>query len=314
MRHLPAVEALGSVSVIATDKTGTITEGRMVAQRVWTPLGEAAISGTGYGLDGDVIRDAGVVRASDATDLSALLQAAALVHRRTVQPPDPEHPEGQVLGDPTEAALIVAAEKLGLGTAALSRRIPAGGRVSLRQLRKRMTTVHRQPTGYLVSARALRSSCCTAMSISAEDAVLSEPPSPRHMSTQGWDLRVLAVAVSGISAPTGFGRRRPKATCSCWAWSALQIRLRPSAPATIAAFRTAGITPILITGDHPGYGGGDCDTGRYRHRARPGGRRTSDRVRVIKISCCLRRSWRAPLPNRKWPSSMPDGQPAKSSP
>ena len=114
VRQLPAVEALGSVSVIATDKTGTITEGRMVAQRVWTPQGEAVISGTGYGLDGDVIRDAGVVRASDATDLSALLQAAALCTDATVQPPDPEHPEGHVLGDPTEAALIVAAQKLGL--------------------------------------------------------------------------------------------------------------------------------------------------------------------------------------------------------
>jgi P-type Ca2+ transporter type 2C len=56
VRRLPAVETLGSVSVIATDKTGTITEGRMVAQRVWTPLAEAAIGGIGYSIDGDVVR------------------------------------------------------------------------------------------------------------------------------------------------------------------------------------------------------------------------------------------------------------------
>ena len=71
VRELPAVEALGSVTVIATDKTGTITEGRMLVQRVWTPLGQAVINGTGYGLDGDVVRDGRSVRAVDAADLSA---------------------------------------------------------------------------------------------------------------------------------------------------------------------------------------------------------------------------------------------------
>ncbi len=66
-----------------------------------------------------------------------------------------------MLGDPTEAALIVAAEKLGLGTRCLVEAFPRVDEFPFDSLRKRMTTVHRQPSGYLVSARALRSSSCT---------------------------------------------------------------------------------------------------------------------------------------------------------
>ena len=119
VRRLPAVETLGSVSVIATDKTGTITEGRMVVEQVWTPIGEATIGGSGYRLDGDVVRNGRVVRAADAPDLAALLRAAALCTDATVRFPDSERPEGQALGDPMEAALIVAAGKLGVHHASL---------------------------------------------------------------------------------------------------------------------------------------------------------------------------------------------------
>ena len=98
VRRLPAVETLGSVSVIATDKTGTITEGRMVVQQVWTPVGEAAIGGTGYRLDGDIVRNGRVVRAEDAPDLAALLRAAALCTDATVHFPDSAQPQGQNTG------------------------------------------------------------------------------------------------------------------------------------------------------------------------------------------------------------------------
>jgi P-type Ca2+ transporter type 2C len=254
VRHLPAVEALGSVSVIATDKTGTITEGRMVVQRVWTPAGgEAAISGTGYGLDGDVMRDGRRVRGGDAADLSALLRAAALCTDATIRPPDSEHPEGQIMGDPTEAALIVAAERLGLQHAALVDASPRVAEFPFDSMRKRMTTVHRQPTGYLVVCKGAPEFLLHGDVTVAEDPVL-RTASTKANEYASAGLRVLAVAAKesdGRPATAG----EAESNLHLLGLVGIADPAKPSARATIAAFRTAGITPVLITGDHPATAG-----------------------------------------------------------
>jgi Ca2+-transporting ATPase len=252
VRRLPAVETLGSVSVIATDKTGTITEGRMVAERVWTPAGEAAIDGTHYSLDG-VVSDGGPVQVRDDTDLPAILKAAAMCTDAKVLPPDSEHPEGQVLGDPTEAALIIAAEKLGMQHAALIKAFPRVDEFPFDSLRKRMTTVHRQPPGYLVICKGAPEFLLHSDVVSTEAAVLQTALARAH-EYAGLGLRVLAVAA-------GESKHRPASAAE--AESNLRLLgligiadpAKTSAPGTIAAFRTAGITPILITGDHQATAG-----------------------------------------------------------
>jgi Ca2+-transporting ATPase len=249
VRRLPAVETLGSVSVIATDKTGTITEGRMVAQQLWTPSGEAKISGTGYDLDGDVIRDDHVVRAADAADLSALLEAAALCTDARIQPPESEHPEPRIVGDPTEAALIIAAEKLGLQHAALIEASPRVAEFPFDSLRKRMTTVHRQPAGYLVICKGAPEFLLHSDVVTTEGAVVQAARAEAENYARV-GLRVLAVAAaqfpilpaSAAEAETGL---------QLLGLVGIADPAKPSAPDTIAAFRTAGITPVLITGDHP---------------------------------------------------------------
>jgi P-type Ca2+ transporter type 2C len=253
VRELPAVEALGSVTVIATDKTGTITEGRMVAQQAWTPIGRAAIGGTGYGLGGDGVSNGRAVRAVNAADLSALLKAAALCTDATVSPPDSEHPEGQMMGDPTEVALIVAAEKLGLQHAALVAASPRVGEFPFDSLRKRMTTVHLQPTGYLIVSKGAPEFLLRSKLVSAEDAMLKAALAKAH-EFAGLGLRVLAVAARESPRQPG-SATEAESNLQLLGLVGIADPPKPSARATIAAFRRAGITPILITGDHPATAG-----------------------------------------------------------
>jgi Ca2+-transporting ATPase len=253
VRELPAVEALGSVTVIATDKTGTITEGRMLVQRIWTPLGQAVINGTGYGLDGDVVRDGRSVRAVDATDLSALLRAAALCTDATIRPPDSEHPEGQIMGDPTEAALIVAAERLGLEHAALLADSPRVDEFPFDSLRKRMTTVHHQSAGYLVVCKGAPEFLLRSNVVSAGDTALRSALAKAHEYASA-GLRVLAVA-AGESLHRPASAAEAESNLQLLGLIGIADPAKPSARATISAFRTAGITPILITGDHPATAG-----------------------------------------------------------
>ncbi|WTB67343.1 cation-transporting P-type ATPase [Streptomyces cellulosae] len=253
VRRLPAVETLGSVTVIATDKTGTLTEGRMAAERLWTPAGEATVSGTGYEPRGRVVRDGRTVTAGDAPDLAALLSTAMLCNDAALEPSPQGQPgegEWKALGDPTEAALLVAGARLGLEQAALLREWPRIAEIPFDSGRKRMTTVHRGPDG------TVRVACKGAPEALLRPSILADGPDLlARAATQAEQLardgyRVLAVATAdhpGAQEPTG-----------TWESGLTLLGLvgildppRTASEPTITACRNAGIVPVLITGDHP---------------------------------------------------------------
>ncbi len=137
VRRLPAVETLGSVSVICSDKTGTLTENRMLVERLWTPAGEYRVGGDGYAPEG---------RVEPSPDDDPLADRAARVaaacNDATLVPPAGPDGGWSITGDPTEGALVAFAAKLGVHQRDLHASHPRVAEVSFDAERRYMTTLH----------------------------------------------------------------------------------------------------------------------------------------------------------------------------
>ncbi|MGW3353435.1 cation-translocating P-type ATPase [Nonomuraea rubra] len=241
VRKLPAVETLGSVTALATDKTGTLTEGRMVARHLWTPQAEATISGTGYAPDGGITGDAGA--------FEALLTAAVLCNDARLSPPQDAHGEWAALGDPTEAALLAAAAKAGLDRRDVQNGFPRLAELPFDSDRKRMTTVHELPGG------AVRLICKGAPEALLHHPVITDDTDLLARAAAQADryaqagYRVLAVASTDLDAVPA---TLHESDLSLLGLIAILDPPRPAAATAVADCKRAGIRPILITGDHPG--------------------------------------------------------------
>ena len=249
IRRLPAVETLGSVTVLATDKTGTLTEGTMVTRKLWTSEGDAEISGAGYAPDGAVVRDGRHLRAGDAPDVDVLLTAGVLCNDAALRPPAPDQPDWTSVGDPTEAALLAAAARLGLSAASVTARFPRIAELPFDSDRKRMTTVHRLAAGGVrVICKGAPEAMLSGAVVSDDPAVISRAAARASQLAAG-GFRVLAVAAANVPG------QPPDSTLESGLHLLGLVGIldppRPAAAATIASCRAAGIRPVLITGDHP---------------------------------------------------------------
>jgi Ca2+-transporting ATPase len=250
IRRLPAVETLGSVTVLATDKTGTLTEGTMVVSRLWTPNGDASVTGTGYAPHGEIRRDGRTVTAAEAPDLVELLRAAVLCNDASLRPPDGDNPDWAPVGDPTEVALLTAGGKLGVDRTVLRATQPRQAEVPFDSDRKRMTTAHHLPEDHI------RIICKGAPEAVLRPAVLADHPDTLSLASARADdlartgFRVLAVAQADRAALPGDVNEWER-DLRLLGLVAILDPPRASAAATIAACQRAGIMPVLITGDHP---------------------------------------------------------------
>jgi P-type Ca2+ transporter type 2C len=265
IRRLPAVETLGSVTVLGTDKTGTLTQGDMVVRRLWTPDGgDAEVSGTGYAPDGELTRGGHPLDPGEAPDLAGLLTAGALCNDAALRPPDGGQPDGgqeawTAVGDPTEAALLAAAAKAGLDPGELHDRFPRVAELPFDSDRKRMTTAHRQPDGGIrVIGKGAPEVMLTPEFIADDGGTLNRA-AERAAELARDGFRVLAVAAAGRPGepgqpglPRGAGMEHGLRLLGL---TAIFDPPRPAAAATIASCQAAGITPVLITGDHPATAG-----------------------------------------------------------
>ncbi|GAA2673569.1 cation-translocating P-type ATPase [Actinoplanes palleronii] len=240
-RRLHAVETLGSVTVIASDKTGTLTENKMTVQRAVTADGvRHTVTGAGYDPAGRVRRrDGGTV--PDGGPLRALARAGALCNDAGLLAPDGDRTGWAAAGDPMEAALLTFAARCGLDPEAERAAAPRVAELPFEQARRRMTTVHRRADGYLV----VRKGAPEAVLDPGRDAALLAAAA--ELAADG--LRVLAVSTAETT-----GRPDPAGPLPLRAAGLVGIGdpLRDTARDTAQAFERAGVRLLLITGDHPG--------------------------------------------------------------
>jgi Ca2+-transporting ATPase len=241
-RRLHAVETLGSVTVIASDKTGTLTENRMSVQQAITPDGARyTISGAGYAPHGDITGPDGRP-ATDLGTLRALARAGALCNDAGLMPPDGDRSTWAAVGDPMEAALLTFAGRCGLDPAAERAAAPRIAERPFDQVHRRMTTVHRfTDQNHLLITKGAPESVLDP----GRDAALLAAAA--DLAAQG--LRVLAVTTALTSHVPDPAEPPPGSVAGL---VGIGDPLRATARDTAAAFERCGVRLVLITGDHPG--------------------------------------------------------------
>jgi Ca2+-transporting ATPase len=260
VRRLPAVETLGSTTVICSDKTGTLTRNEMTVQEIWTPsMGAFSISGVGYAPEGALGRDGVLIPAlppevADLLVAGALCSDASLAHKEECW---------SITGDPTEGALVVSATKLGIDVEALRRRFPRKDAIPFESEHQFMATLHApsplvngeaSPAGPQSSIllkgapeSLLRRCTWAALAPLDVEAALQEV---ERLAARG--MRVLAIAAR--TAPPGQTTLEPEDVDGGLTLLGLQGMIDPPRPEAIEAIRAchrAGITVKMITGDHP---------------------------------------------------------------
>ncbi|HDM43668.1 MAG TPA: HAD family hydrolase, partial [Candidatus Woesearchaeota archaeon] len=133
IRKLPSVETLGSVTVICTDKTGTLTHNEMTVRKIWMNGKEYSVSGRGYKPIGKFYLSGKVIKPKE---IELILKIGALCNNARLQ-------DEKIIGDPTEGALIVSAAKAGLIKEELELKYPRIAEIEFSSERKRMSTVHK---------------------------------------------------------------------------------------------------------------------------------------------------------------------------
>lgn len=262
VRHLSAVETLGSADVIASDKTGTLTRNEMTVRRVVTASGSVTFDGTGYSPDGRPCSESGQpVEGALRTELERVLAAADRANNAVLQERDGRW---TVQGDPTEGALIVAARKAGLEAEILDARFARVAEVPFSSERKLMSTLHADAEqeqhllAFTKGAPDVLLTRCTREQVGEEAVALT---AERRQAIHGLNEALAGEALRTIGVAF---RPMPKHHLKIGEIDeSIERDLiflgligmidppRDEAKAAVARAQRAGIRPIMITGDHP---------------------------------------------------------------
>jgi len=250
IRHLPAVETLGSTTVICTDKTGTLTRNEMTVQALWTPKDQYQLTGIGYAPAGDLTANGERVE-SLPPEVRELLLASVLCNDASLVR---SNGRWGIVGDPTEAALVVAARKAGLDDEILREQYPRIDVLRFDPERQFMATLHRADgSNGLVCLKGAPEVVMGFCNAQADSAPLH--PERLHHAVEALAARGMRVlAIASARAPesmTELGAHSPGVPLRFLGLVGMIDPPRAEALKAIQACRAAGVAVKIVTGDHP---------------------------------------------------------------
>jgi len=257
IRRLSSAESLGATTVICSDKTGTLTKGEMTVRRIYVRNKVVDVTGVGYEPKGEFHQGNSVINPQNDHDLSLLLRIGALCSNAQLD----QNEKGfwNIIGDPTEGALIVTAAKAGFEEKELEKTFPRIAEVPFTSERKRMSTVHSTPDGehvaYMKGAPEIVLERCSFVLEGGKEKKLTSAKEKTILEVNekfaSDALRVLGMAYRKL--PTGMNEFNEKTVEDDLVFVGLEGMIDPPREEAIKANQTcekAGIKAIMITGDH----------------------------------------------------------------
>lgn len=257
VKRLSAVQTLGSVTVICTDKTGTITKGEMTVTKMFAANKIVEISGVGYTPIGDFAINGKSPERTEVLTVEKLLEISALCNSAKIEPPSDRNKAWSAIGDPTDGALLVAALKYGLNVHSRLAQTPTSHIIPFDSKRKRMTTIHKDHNKTLVytkgGPRSMLSICNRIMlndkieELAGENLRIVEGKI-REFANEG--LRVIAVAYNELAEDADVKDKDIETNMILVGLAAMKDPPRPEIKEAVQQAKKAGIKIVIITGDY----------------------------------------------------------------
>ena len=255
VKRLPAVETMGCTTVICTDKTGTLTKNEMTVRRLFLDGEMVEVSGSGYEPSGSFAMGGAVVSPGDHPVLAEIARIALLCNDAALDEIDGVW---TVRGDPTEGALLVLAQKVGVDPEALRREFPRVAEIPFSSDVKRMSTFHQEPGGVLMFVKGAPERLLpraevmlTAQGEGTMSSLDREAVQDQAAAMAREALRVLGLAYRRLPEVPDL---ESEAADPELVWVGLVGMIdppRPEARQAVDHCRQAGIRVIMVTGDHP---------------------------------------------------------------
>jgi magnesium-transporting ATPase (P-type) len=258
VKRLSAVQTLGSVTVICTDKTGTITKGEMTVEKLWVPNKIVEISGVGYTPIGEFASNDETLRKDETGSIEKLLEISSLCNSAKIEAPTDRNKSWSIIGDPTDGALLVAGIKYGLNMQSLLAQKPIVHVLPFDTTRKRMTTIHKNNNklvAYTKGAPRSILSICNRIIVdgNTEDLagknLLTVEAKIREFASEG--LRVMAMAYTEM--PNNGSSKLSKNVekdMTLVGLAAMRDPPRSEVKQAVELAKQAGVKIVIITGDY----------------------------------------------------------------